>query len=78
MGLWFNILVNSHGYLKMVSLTGELKIAVRGDGKSPDLKVNDKQLQTANLVFIFDEIILSVTASKYGMMTTIELTSFLL
>ena len=42
------------------------------DGKFPDLKVNDKQLQTANLVYIFDEIILSVTASKYGM-TTVEI-----
>ena len=46
----------------------------------PDLKVNDKQLQTANLVhvYIFDKMILGVTASKYGMMTNIELTSFLL
>ena len=40
------------------------KISIRGDGKSPDLKVNDKQLQTANLVYIFGEIILSVTASN--------------
>ena len=35
----------------------------------PNLKVNDKQLQPANLVYMFDEIILSVTASKYGIMT---------
>ena len=46
--------------------TKVIKIAIRRDGKSPDLKVNDKQLQTANLVYIFDEIILRVTASKYG------------
>ena len=26
------------------------KISIRGDGKSHDLNVNDKQLQTANLV----------------------------
>ena len=44
----------------------KVKIAIQRDGKSPDLKVNDKQLQTANLVYIFDEMILSVTASKYG------------
>ena len=43
------------------------KIAVRRDGKS---KVNDKQLQTANLVF--DDKILNVNASKYGMITIIE------
>ena len=42
----------------------------------PNLKVNDMQLQTANLVYIFDEIILSVTASKNVMMTIIEPTSF--
>ena len=36
--------------------------------KSPNLKVTDKQLQTANILYIVDEIILSVTASKYGMM----------
>ena len=53
----------------------KLKIAIRRDGKSPDLKVNDKQLQTDNLVYIFIDIILSVNASKYGM-TIIELTSF--
>ena len=46
------------------------------DGKFPDLKVIDKQLQTANLVYILNEIILSVTASKYGMMTIIVSTSF--
>ena len=41
------------------------KIAIRRDGISPDLKVNDRQLQTASLVYIFDGIILSVNASKY-------------
>ena len=40
------------------------KIAIRGDGKSPDQKVIDMQLQAANLVYIFDVIILSVTANK--------------
>ena len=43
-------------------VTLKVKIAIRGDGKSPDLKVNDKQLQTANLVYILDEIIMSVIA----------------
>ena len=43
-----------------------LKIAIRGDGKSPDQKVIDMQLQAANLVYIFDVIILSVTANKSG------------
>ena len=38
---------------------------VRRDGKSPDLKVNNKKLQTANLVYIFYDIILSVNASIY-------------
>ena len=42
------------------------KIAIRGDGKSPDQKVIDMQLQAANLVYIFDVIILSVTANKSG------------
>ena len=51
------------------------KIAIRGDGKSPDQKVIDMQLQTANLVYIFDVIILSVTANKSGRLT-VE-TSFL-
>ena len=46
------------------------------DGKSPNLKVNDKQLQMANLVYIVDGIILSVNASKYGILPIIELTSF--
>ena len=50
-----------------------LKIATRRDGKSPYLKVNDKQLQTANLVYIFDDKILSVDACKYGVMTIVEL-----
>ena len=45
------------------------KISIRLDVKSPDQKANDKQLQTANLVYIFDKIILGVTASKYGIMT---------
>ena len=40
------------------------KIAIRGDGKSPDQKVIDMQLQAANLVYIFDVIILSVTTTK--------------
>ena len=31
-------------------------IAIGKNGKSPDLKVNDKQLQTAFLVYIFDDI----------------------
>ena len=49
----------------------ETKIAIRRDGKSLNLKVNDKHLQTANLVYIFDEkhVILSVTTNKYGMKT---------
>ena len=51
------------------------KIAIRGDGKSPDQKVIDMQLQAANLVYIFDKIILSVTANKSGRLT-VE-TSFL-
>ena len=51
------------------------KIAIRGDGKSPDQKVIDMQLQAANLVYIFDVIILSVTANKSGRLT-VE-TSFL-
>ena len=51
------------------------KIAIRGDGKSPDQKVIDMQLQEANLVYIFDVIILSVTANKSGRLT-VE-TSFL-
>ena len=37
----------------------EKKIAIRGDGKSPDQKVIDMQLQAANLVYIFDVIILN-------------------
>ena len=45
------------------------KIAIRGDGKSPDQKVIDMQLQAANLVYIFDVIILSVTANKSGRLT---------
>ena len=51
------------------------KIAIRGDGKSPDQKVIDMQLQAANLVYIFDVIILNVTANKSGRLT-VE-TSFL-
>ena len=51
-----------------------LKIAIRGDGKSPDQKVIDMQLQAANLVYIFDVIILSVTANKC--IRDIECTSF--
>ena len=53
-----------------------IKIAIRRDGKSPDLIVNDKQLQKANLVYIFDDIILSVNARKYGILTIIEFKSF--
>ena len=41
----------------------------------PDQKVIDMQLQAANLVYIFDVIILSVTANKSGRLT-VE-TSFL-
>ena len=55
--------------------TQKSKIAIRGDGKSPDQKVIDMQLQAANLVYIFDVIILSVTANKSGRLT-VE-TSFL-
>ena len=56
-------------------LSTKRKIAIRGDGKSPDQKVIDMQLQAANLVYIFDVIILSVTANKSGRLT-VE-TSFL-
>ena len=35
-----------------------LKIAIRGDGKSPDQKVIDMQLQAANLVYIFNNVVL--------------------
>ena len=34
------------------------KIAIRGDGKSPDQKVIDMQLQAANLVYIFNNVVL--------------------
>ena len=51
------------GGLRVKTLSGT-KIAIRGDGKSPDQKVIDMQLQAANLVYIFDVIILSVTANK--------------
>ena len=50
---------------------GKKKIAIRGDGKSPDQKVIDMQLQAANLVYIFDVIILSVTANKSGRLTVL-------
>ena len=60
-----------YGKVQQVSI----KIAIRGDGKSPDQKVIDMQLQAANLVYIFDVIILSVTANKSGRLT-VE-TSFL-
>ena len=40
------------------------KISIGGDGESPDLNENDKQLQTADQVSILDEIMLSVTAVK--------------
>ena len=53
-------------YVVMISRN---KIAIRGDGKSPDQKVIDMQLQAANLVYIFDVIILSVTANKSGRLT---------
>ena len=61
--------------LLSTQLMGKKKIAIRGDGKSPDQKVIDMQLQAANLVYIFDVIILSVTANKSGRLT-VE-TSFL-
>ena len=61
--------------LKLFAHRRTLKIAIRGDGKSPDQKVIDMQLQAANLVYIFDVIILSVTANKSGRLT-VE-TSFL-
>ena len=57
------------------SSLADKKIAIRGDGKSPDQKVIDMQLQAANLVYRFDVIILSVTANKSGRLT-VE-TSFL-
>ena len=59
----------------LLSTKTNVKIAIRGDGKSPDQKVIDMQLQAANLVYIFDVIILSVTANKSGRLT-VE-TSFL-
>ena len=65
----------SHLSRKEVYAIGEQKIAIRGDGKSPDQKVIDMQLQAANLVYIFDVIILNVTANKSGRLT-VE-TSFL-
>ena len=68
---WFPELV---GTLMSIGRT-RVKIAIRGDGKSPDQKVIDMQLQAANLVYIFDVIILSVTANKSGRLT-VE-TSFL-
>ena len=64
-----------HPHTKFEIPTSNNKIAIRGDGKSPDQKVIDMQLQTANLVYIFDVIILSVTANKSGRLT-VE-TSFL-
>ena len=36
----------------------KVKIAIRGDGKSPDQKVIDMQLQAANLVYIFNNVVL--------------------
>ena len=56
-----------------------VKIAIRRNAKSPDLKVNDKQLQTANLVYIyiFDDIILNVKASKYGIAHKLLLITFI-
>ena len=63
--------INQH----FLNLLTNIKIAIRGDGKSPDQKVIDMQLQAANLVYIFDVIILSVTANKSGRLT-VE-TSFL-
>ena len=62
-------------FVQKVTLGQIIKIAIRGDGKSPDQKVIDMQLQAANLVYIFDVIILSVTANKSGRLT-VE-TSFL-
>ena len=37
-------------------VTLKVKIAIRGDGKSIYLKVNDNQLQTANQVYILGKI----------------------
>ena len=62
-------------YHLLLNTNRDIKIAIRGDGKSPDQKVIDMQLQAANLVYIFDVIILSVTANKSGRLT-VE-TSFL-
>ena len=62
-------------YIAVIKQQDEKKKAIRGDGKSPDQKVIDMQLQAANLVYIFDVIILSVTANKSGRLT-VE-TSFL-
>ena len=65
-------------YPPQAKFAGGIKIAIREGWQIPDLKVNDKELQTANLVYIFDKIKLSVPASKYRMMTIIERTSFAL
>ena len=67
--------IHVYGYKSVEELVKAKKIAIRGDGKSPDQKVIDMQLQAANLVYIFDVIILSVTANKSGRLT-VE-TSFL-
>ena len=45
-----------------------IKVSIRRDCKSPDFTVNDKQLQTAYLVDIFDNIILI----KLAMIVTIS------
>ena len=60
--VYFTIIQKKTGGCKCCSSLA--KIAIRGDGKSPDQKVIDMQLQAANLVYIFDVIILSVTANK--------------
>ena len=65
----------ARAYNKADTVVEIRKIAIRGDGKSPDQIVIDMQLQAANLVYIFDVIILSVTANKSGRLT-VE-TSFL-
>ena len=70
-----NFIPQKSQYSLCISLNPSQKIAIRGDGKSPDQKVIDMQLQAANLVYIFDVIIRSVTANKSGRLT-VE-TSFL-
>ena len=70
-----HLICQSSQLFMIITVFVYIKIAIRGDGKSPNQKVIDMQLQAANLVYIFDVIILSVTANKSGRLT-VE-TSFL-